>query len=61
MDTDSAVDVPINESSIDVVLSKDSEKDHSPPITQQTELGGIVERTAFALLCGLGEVSFCTE
>ena len=61
MDTNSAVDIPINVSSVDAVLSKNSEKDHSTPITQKTELGGIVEQTAFALLCGLGEVSLRTE
>jgi hypothetical protein len=58
MDTDGAVYEPINASSVDVVTSKDSEKDNSIPTTPKTELGGIVEQTSFALLCGLGEVGY---
>jgi hypothetical protein len=58
MDTDGAVDESINASSIDIATSKDSGKEDSVPTTQKTELRGIIQQTAFALLCGLGEVCY---
>jgi hypothetical protein len=54
MDVDVAVEVPINASSESVVATVPA-KDHAV-LNENLQLGGTVNKPAFALLCGLGEV-----